>query len=103
LALSKGQVKNLKQHWLQDEINIKSKLWDTTKFELPYIKFQDPKKIDVNEHPFVSTVDYILFNGDYAILVSSLYNYNKHASLFKWDGDCYMGQGSVSFPRGAEE
>jgi hypothetical protein len=100
--ISDNQLIEYKDSWRQEEINVPEK-FDSTKIDLPYLNLKDPKTVDLNNHEIISSIDYILFNGDYAISVGNVYGIVTTAFLSKWDGKCYVSQGSVSFPRSADE
>ncbi|KQC32244.1 hypothetical protein AAU57_02070 [Nonlabens sp. YIK11] len=100
--ISDKQLIEYKDSWRQDEIDMPEK-FDSTKIDLPYLKLKDPKTVDINNHEIISSIDYVLFHNDLAISVGNVYGIVTTAFLSKWDGKCYVSQGSVSYPRSAEE
>jgi hypothetical protein len=83
-------------------------LFQPTKFsqeqiEIPNLHFKEPNVDDIEKYTFFINIDGIMFNNDYAILATNLYESLFFLSLYKLEDGTYKSIISVNYPPSADE
>jgi|GEM_PF-3508933 len=92
-----------KTKWANGIGQFKKNKFAQHEIEIPNLHFKDSTIVDVKKFTFFTNIDGVIFNNDYALLATNLYESLFFLSLYKLEDGIYKSVGRVNYPPSADE